>query len=251
MNTSATLVVAPPAVSGLTASRHAGLDLLHPAPQDTATLYERAVQNGAGVSIGACRVVDLARAVRDPGRHGILRAHDHLVADGPGPGTLARLAGLRIPEAATASPVDLLLWSAARHQWRVYFLGGRDQQVFEFAHMASQRYGRLRIAGAWTPGPTFDVRREADRLIDRVNGARADVLLSAPRTRHGEAFPLLHRDALDVSLTLTRFGGFWREPTSAGEWLDSVPGLLRLGWEALRTRREGCGDQIAADCAGT
>ncbi len=150
-------------------------------------------------------------AGRNPEFAEALRTTALNIADGTGIRLAALVRGTPIPE--TVPGIDLLehiCAAAARLGWRVYFLGETAGVAAETAHVLTERYPGLQVAGA-EEGFEKDARvtdTETRALIARIRAAKPDVLFVAFGAPKQDVFIARHRTALGVPVMMGVGGSF-------------------------------------------
>lgn len=177
--------------------------------ESLAECLQRLSESGSSRRVVSCRTRDVIRARQDWAFRDLLLSTDLVIGSGSGIRFLGILARARLdPVAYPAHVAEITLATAASQGWKVFFLGGRRDEVFNFAHEASRRHSGLRIVGALEGLKNHDDEDAAQRLVQRVNESGADVILTSPSTRAGEEFAYRYRRALDSPLVVTVWGGF-------------------------------------------
>jgi len=128
------------------------------------------------------------------------------------------------------------LTAAIDNGWKVFFLGGHRNEVFNFAHQAPKRHPGLKIVGALEGLKSADDEAGARRLIERLNDSGADIILGSPRTPAAESFTLDYRDELTPRIVVNLWGGFdarLMERLTAP--VSTIPGFVGLAMRALRS----------------
>ncbi len=107
----------------------------------------------------------------------LLNHADLVIPDGIGLLWAARRQGARIPERVAGSDLIYTLAElAARHGWRLYFLGAAEGVAQRAAETLQARYPGFVIAGVFSGSPRPEDNAE---LVARVKAARPDVLMVA------------------------------------------------------------------------
>lgn len=174
---------------------------------------------------------------RDPALRGAVMAADLRLADGQSVVWACRFLGLTVPPRVAG--VDLmmeLLDHGARHGWRFYFLGARDEALAQAVVKCEWRYPGLVMAG-WRNG--YFSEAEEESVASAIRDARPDVLfvgISSPQkeifmerwgARMGVPFSMGVGGSFDVVAGVVRRAPQWMQ--NAGlEW------LFRLGQEPRR-----------------
>ncbi len=169
----------------------------------------RLSESGSSRRVVSCRTRDVIRARRDWAFRGLLLSTDLVIGSGSGIRFLGMLARVRLqPVAYPADVARTTLATASSQGWKVFFLGGRKDEVFNFAHEAPRRHPGLKIVGALEGLKDHDDEDAAQRLVKRVNESGADIILTSPSTRASEEFAYIYRRVLDSPLVVTVWGGF-------------------------------------------
>jgi UDP-N-acetyl-D-mannosaminuronic acid transferase (WecB/TagA/CpsF family) len=165
--------------------------------------------SGTPCRVASCRARDLMRAREDPAFRRLLLSSDLVVGTGNGMRLLSKLARAGLSTVSyTSVMARVTLTTAADHGWNVFFLGGREREVFNFAHEAPRTHPGLRIVGALEGPRLMDDDAGARRLVERINDSGADIILGSPGSAAGEAFTYAYRDELDPRLVVNLWDGF-------------------------------------------
>lgn len=157
------------------------------------------------LALVACRRADLRRSRRDERFRALLEAADLLLPVG-------RLFSWRVggPSATArdgAAALGAICAAAADAEAKLFVLGGRDAEPFEWASRAGYRYPGLLIAGAATFGvDARDAEGEA-RLVRRMADAGADVVLLVPQSEAELRFAAERRGDLPGRIVFVLLGG--------------------------------------------
>jgi N-acetylglucosaminyldiphosphoundecaprenol N-acetyl-beta-D-mannosaminyltransferase len=153
--------------------------------------------------ISTLRFRDVWRARKDVTFRGILRRMDLLVPEGCVVTLASRLSMNGLPGNRVRTDLIRPVLTVARDAMRrVFFLGGRGSDPFDWGRRACQRYPGLIIAGAHAPGIDFRDAAGGRRLADRLNASGADVVIALPSTNRGEEFPFRYGRRLEANLYL-------------------------------------------------
>jgi N-acetylglucosaminyldiphosphoundecaprenol N-acetyl-beta-D-mannosaminyltransferase len=99
------------------------------------------------------------------------------IPDGIGVLWAARMRGKRLRERVAGSDlVPRLSAEAARHGWRIFYLGAAPGVAEKAASILAARYPELLVAGCYAGSPTIE---EEEDIIARVRVSRADILFVA------------------------------------------------------------------------
>lgn len=140
-----------------------------------------------------------------------------VVADGSPLVLASRRAGTPLPERVAGS--DLIYDIAERaavHGHRLFLLGGAPGIADRAAQRLVERYPTLTVAGTACPEPADLAGAGLPALIDRVRGARPDILLAALGQPKGELWLAENLEALGVPAC-----------AQVGATLDFVAGRVR------------------------
>lgn len=147
-------------------------------------------------------------ARRDPAFQQVLNRADLSLADGMGLVWAARLLYGRgaLPErVAGVDTVERLAEMAARHGWRLYFLGAAEGVAERAARALADRYPGLIVAGTYAGSPA---EAEAAGIVARVRAARPDILLVAYGAPAQDLWIARHAPALQVPVAMGVGGAF-------------------------------------------
>ncbi|MCC7359950.1 MAG: WecB/TagA/CpsF family glycosyltransferase [Anaerolineales bacterium] len=179
-------------------------------------------------------------AQRDAAFRQVLNAADLVLADGVGLLWAARRQGRMLPERVAGSDLIYQLAElAARHGWRVFYLGAADGVAAEAAARLAARYPGLVAAGTYAGSPRVEAEPE---IVERVRAARPDVLLVAYGAPAQDKWISRNKAALGVPVSVGVGGAFdfvagvaVRAPRWARrlglEWLHR---LIRQPWRLRR-----------------
>jgi N-acetylglucosaminyldiphosphoundecaprenol N-acetyl-beta-D-mannosaminyltransferase len=158
-------------------------------------------------------------------RH-VLRQADLVLPDGVGLLWAARWLGRRLPERVAGSDlIYRMAEQAARHGWRVFYLGAAEGVAQRAADRLKARYPGLTVAGTWAGSPRPE---DDDALVTRVRAARPDVLLVAYGAPAQDKWVARNRARLEVPLSMGVGGAF---DFVAGVARRAPPMVQRLGLE--------------------
>lgn len=149
----------------------------------------------------------------DPSYRAILNRANVVYCDGTGVKLGARLLGIRIPARMTGADwIHDLAKLAAREHLSLFLLGGEPGSAEEAAARLVAEQPELRIVGT---APGFDV---GSTTVERIRGARPDILLVGMGTPTQERWIEENREALDVPVV-------W----AVGALFDFVSGRIPRG----------------------
>lgn len=162
------------------------------------------------VSLNAAKVVS---ARNDERLASILRDAQLATADGQSIVWASRLLGDRLPERVPGIDLMLrLLDIAEANGFRVFFLGAREDILAQALANLHVRHPRLAVAGSHH-GYFGD--GDGNKICDRINGARPDILFVAMSSPKKEYWVSEHGTLLDVPLII-----------GVGGALDVVAGVV-------------------------
>jgi N-acetylglucosaminyldiphosphoundecaprenol N-acetyl-beta-D-mannosaminyltransferase len=144
---------------------------------DTVAWIDRWIDRGGAHQIATVNPEFLMVARRTPTFREALNRVALCVPDGIGVLWAARTRGHRLQERVAGSDlVPRLAREAARHGWRVFFLGAAPGVAEQAADRLARRHPGLQVAGCYAGSPA---REEEDAIVARVRSARAEILLVA------------------------------------------------------------------------
>ena len=92
---------------------------------------------------------------------------------------------------------------AAEKGYTMYFLGAAEGIAAKAAEVLKQKYKGLKVVGTYSPPYGFEKdQAEIERIIDRINEAKPDILIFGLGTPKQEQFILNYRDKLNVPVSL-------------------------------------------------
>ena len=125
--------------------------------------------------------------------------------------------GTPLPERVAGSDLIFHLCAeAARQGFRVFLLGGDEGVADEAGRRLAEKYAGLQIVGTECPPFRQPTPEEEEAMIDRIRGARPDLLLVAFGQPKGERWIIRHIDRLGVPVSV-----------QVGASLDFVAGRVR------------------------
>jgi N-acetylglucosaminyldiphosphoundecaprenol N-acetyl-beta-D-mannosaminyltransferase len=182
-------------------------------------------------------------AQRDPNFYHILQRADLCLADGIGLLYAARFLGEPLPGRVTGSDgVPRIAERAAQAGWRLYLLGAWEGVAERAAEQLRQQYPAVQIVGTFSGSPRPE---DEDALVERVNAARADILLVAYGAPVQDKWIARNAPRLNVKVAMGVGGTFdyiagdvplapaWMRRAGL-EWLFR---LVRQPWRARRQLR--------------
>lgn len=190
---------------------------------DVVDLCDAAISDGRRLRIGDVNAAIICAVRKDPELRRAVLGLDLVLPDGQSVVWASRYLDRPLP--ARVAGVDLfqaLLGLADRRAHSVYFLGSTTENLARLQDAVTARWPNLVIAGA-RDGYFSD--SEAPRIVEEVNGSRADLLFLGMPTPKKELFIVRHSDELQVAVTQGVGGSF-----------DVVSGALRRApeaWQAL------------------
>ncbi|HOT91378.1 MAG TPA: WecB/TagA/CpsF family glycosyltransferase [Anaerolineae bacterium] len=144
---------------------------------ETLALVGRWIAEGGAHQIATVNPEFLMMARRDANFRATLQRAALCVPDGIGVLWAARLRGKRLRERVAGSDlVPLLSAEAARHGWRVFYLGAAPGVAEKAAAILAARHPGLIVAGCYAGSPAIE---EEEAIIARVRAAQADLLFVA------------------------------------------------------------------------
>ena len=153
--------------------------------------------------------------IRHPELLDVLQRADLVTADGMPLVLISRLLGSPLKERVTgADLVPRLAKDAAAKGKSLYFLGGRGDVAKNAASLLTERYPGLRIAGIDSPFVHIEGEKLADaeetdlEIVERINGARPDILLIAFGNPKQEVWFNRNRSRLRVPVSIGIGGTF-------------------------------------------
>lgn len=171
----------------------------------------------------------------------VLQAADLCVPDGVGLLWAARLLGRRLPQRVTGSDlVPLVAAAAARHGWRLYFLGAAEGVAARAAAVLGSQHPALQVVGVFSGSPAPE---DAPALVARIRAARPDVLFVAYGAPAQDLWIAAHGPELGVPAMLGVGGAFDHIAgvrRRAPRWVQRVhlEWLFRLATQPWRWRRQ-------------
>ena len=136
----------------------------------------------------------------------VLNRADLVIPDGVGLLWAARQQGAQIPERVAGSDLIFRLAElAARHGWRLYFLGAAEGVAEQAAEVLQGKYPGFKVAGTFAGSPQPD---ENAALVARVKAARPDILMVAYGAPAQDKWIARNLRALGVPLSMGVGGSF-------------------------------------------
>ena len=167
-------------------------------------------------------------AQRDAVFRRVLNEADLVLPDGVGLLWAARRQGRVLPERVAGSDLIYRLAElAARHGWRVFYLGAAEGVAAEAAARLQARYPGLVVAGTFAGSPRAEDEPE---IVGKVRAARPDVLLVAYGAPAQDKWISRNKAALGVPVSLGVGGAF---DFVAGVAVRAPRWVQRLGLEWL------------------
>jgi N-acetylglucosaminyldiphosphoundecaprenol N-acetyl-beta-D-mannosaminyltransferase len=187
------------------------------------------------------------RAVRDPDLRDRMNSFDLLLPDGWGVVYAMRLRGARgVTRQATDDIAPDVFALAARNGWRTFLFGSAPGVADQAAKELTREFPGLPVVG--TLHGFFDIHRghagwyeedDVDRIVERINAARPDVLWVGIPTPMQQEFVTNNRDRIAAPVVIT--GGSYLDHLAHGlGWYPTWTYALRANWLwrlALEPRR--------------
>jgi N-acetylglucosaminyldiphosphoundecaprenol N-acetyl-beta-D-mannosaminyltransferase len=179
-------------------------------------------------------------AQRDREFFRLLNQADLVIPDGVGLLWAARQQGAHLPERVAGSDLIYRVAEvAARHGWRLYFLGAAEGVAQRAAEILLAKYPGWVLAGAFAGSPRLE---ENALLVTKVKAARPDVLMVAYGAPAQDKWVARNLKELDVPVSLGVGGSFdfvAGVVPRAPAWLQhlSLEWLYRLWKQPWRLRR--------------
>jgi N-acetylglucosaminyldiphosphoundecaprenol N-acetyl-beta-D-mannosaminyltransferase len=170
----------------------------------------------------------------------LLNRADLVIPDGVGLLWAARQQGEHLPERVAGSDLIYRLAElAARHGWRLYFLGAAEGVAQQAAEALRAKYPGLVVAGTFAGSPRPE---ENAALVARVKAARPDVLMVAYGAPAQDKWIVRNLNELGVPVSLGVGGAFdfvAGVVPRAPVWLQrlNLEWLYRLWKQPWRIRR--------------
>jgi N-acetylglucosaminyldiphosphoundecaprenol N-acetyl-beta-D-mannosaminyltransferase len=173
----------------------------------------------------------------------ILQQADMCVPDGVGLLWATHYLGRPVPERVTGSDgVPLIAQYAAKHGWKLFFLGAGAGVADKAADVLRQKYPALQIVGTYSGSPAG---YEEDGIVKMVNYSGADILFVAYGAPEQDKWIARNLARLDVKMAMGVGGSFdfiaglvprapqWMRDAGL-EWLYR---LIRQPWRFRRMLR--------------
>ncbi len=154
-------------------------------------------------------VVNVAKLVlmqKDKGLRDIVNSCGLVNADGQGIVWGAKLLGLNIPERVAG--IDLFLSIvklAAEKNYKLYFLGAKDEVVRKVVDIFQTQYPSLKVAG-FRNG--YFAQEEEAEIVDDIRSSQADVVFVAMGSPQKEVFLNKHIKNMNVPFVMGVGGSF-------------------------------------------
>lgn len=207
---------------------------------ETLAWIEAAVAARAPRQICTANPEFVMAAQRDAEFLAVLQRADLVLPDGIGLVWAARWLGRRLPERVAGSDlVGLIAERAARHGWRLYFLGAAAGVAQRAAEALQARYPGWVLAGAFSGSPHPGDEAE---IVARLQAARPDVVFVAYGAPAQDKWIARNRLQLGVPVCLGVGGSFdflAGVARRAPAWIQrlGLEWLHRLVWQPWRVRR--------------
>jgi N-acetylglucosaminyldiphosphoundecaprenol N-acetyl-beta-D-mannosaminyltransferase len=179
-------------------------------------------------------------AQQNPAFYDVLQQSDLNIIDGWGAVLALRLRGFAVPARVTGSDgVPMIAEHAAKQGWRLFLLGAGPGVAKEAATIFEAQHPGLTVAGVYEGSPAPE---EAEHIIEKVNQAKADILLVAYGAPAQDMWIYQHRERLRVKVAMG-IGGTLDFVTGhiprAPAWMrkTGIEWLYRLYLQPSRWRR--------------
>lgn len=170
---------------------------------ETAAIVERMIASGRPHYIATANVDFLVQASEDVELRRILFDADLIVCDGTPLVWASRLLGNPLKERVAGSDlVPLLLKIAEERQYRVYFLGGKDEVVEQAIRNIRRDHPKLQLAGYYSPPFAPLLEMDHDDICRRINEARPDMCFVSFGCPKQEKWIWMNRDKIKVPMSV-------------------------------------------------
>lgn len=170
---------------------------------ETAEVVERMIASGRSHYIATANVDFLVQASQDVELRRILFDADLVVCDGTPLVWASRLLGNPLKERVAGSDlVPLMLKIAERKNYRVYFLGGKEDVVEQAIANVRRDHPQLEIAGYYSPPFAPLLEMDHDDICRRINEARPDMCFVSFGCPKQEKWIWMNRDKIRVPMSV-------------------------------------------------
>jgi N-acetylglucosaminyldiphosphoundecaprenol N-acetyl-beta-D-mannosaminyltransferase len=185
----------------------------------------RLVERGERATVAYVNVHVLDRLGKHKDLLPFFQGLDLCYCDGQGVVLAARLAGDRLPERMTGADWIWDLAAQAEDRWRICWIGSEPGVTAEAAAVLQQRHPRLEIVAHHGYHPKHGPENLA--FIERVNEAKADIVLVGMGTPAQERWVAANRERMDAPVV-------W----CLGATADFISGRVSRGPRWLYDRQE-------------
>jgi N-acetylglucosaminyldiphosphoundecaprenol N-acetyl-beta-D-mannosaminyltransferase len=145
-------------------------------------------------------------AQRDINFANILRRADLCIPDGVGLLWAARILKTPLIERVTGSDGTIrIAEAAAKHGWKLFFLGAAEGIAEAAAHILMERYPALQVVGVYAGSPAPE---DEDAIVEIVNATNADILLVAYGAPEQDKWIARNTPRLKVKMAMGVGGAF-------------------------------------------
>jgi N-acetylglucosaminyldiphosphoundecaprenol N-acetyl-beta-D-mannosaminyltransferase len=145
----------------------------------------------------------VVQASKDVELRRILTDADLVLCDGMPLVWTSRLLGNPLPERVTGSDlVPVLLAEAEKRGWRVFFLGGTQDSIYQAVCKVWDRHPRLKMVGTYSPPFQPLLEMDHEEIIRRINDAGPDILLVSFGCPKQEKWINMHYRSLHVPFSI-------------------------------------------------
>jgi N-acetylglucosaminyldiphosphoundecaprenol N-acetyl-beta-D-mannosaminyltransferase len=160
----------------------------------------------------------------------------------------------------TVTGIDLLIqicYEATKNSWRIYLVGGEPGVAEATARELEKKYPKLIIVGAEEGLTKSSTPHDTDKLIQRINNAKPDILFVAFGAPKQDLFIANNKQALGVPVMMGVGGSFdfiigrahrspgwlrqiglewvWRLMTQPWRWQRIITATIRFPWSVYRS----------------
>lgn len=174
--------------------------------QETIAMIDQAIVEKRPIHHVVINAVKVANAARDPDLRESIVNCDIINADGMGIVWAARILNMHLPErVAGIDLMDELVKLSARKNYRIFFLGAKEEILKKMIGVYCNKYGEGILAGYHNG---YFAKNEERLIAEEIANSHADILFVAMSSPKKEIFLNSYKDLIQTSFIMGVGGSF-------------------------------------------